>query len=244
MVGMQGGPGSSDPTRVRFSRMGLKNLVSKAWDLSGLRIAGPSWTEENRFDIVATMAEGTTKEQFRAMLQNLLVDRFHLETHREVRVVSLYALAVGKAGAKLKPPQANPPQDPGSDAKPPQGMKKDKDGYPAFAPGMTIMGIYDNNGKPRAGLQAHDQPIEWLIQMLSGQLGATVTDETGLTGKYDYAMSWVPESPGAIPAENQDLGGPSLMNAVQEQLGLKLTAKKGPIEFIVIDRAERKPIEN
>jgi uncharacterized protein (TIGR03435 family) len=64
------------------------------------------------------------------------------------------------------------------------------------------------------------------VKMLSGQLGAPVTDDTGLRDKYDYAMTWIPEAPGSIPAENQDLGGPSLINAVQEQLGLKLTGKE------------------
>jgi uncharacterized protein (TIGR03435 family) len=107
------------------------------------------------------------------------------------------------------------------------------------------MGIGSGEGgKPRASLQAHDQPVEWLVKMLSGQLGAPIVDDTGLIDKYDYSMTWIPEAPGSVPSENQDLGGPSLTNAVQEQLGLKLTAKKGPVEFLVIDRAERTPVEN
>jgi len=70
MIGLQGGTGTPDPTRARFSGMGLKDLVSFAYDMSALQISGPSWTEEDRFDIVATMPNGTTKAQFPTMLQN------------------------------------------------------------------------------------------------------------------------------------------------------------------------------
>jgi uncharacterized protein (TIGR03435 family) len=81
--------------------------------------------------------------------------------------------------------------------------------------------------------------------MLSGQLQTTVVDETGLTGKYDFAMNWVPEDRRAVTTpETADPAGPSLNSAVEEQLGLRLTRRKGPLEFIVIDRAERKPAEN
>jgi uncharacterized protein (TIGR03435 family) len=106
------------------------------------------------------------------------------------------------------------------------------------------MGMISDGGKTRASLHAHNESVEWLVKMLSGQMGAPVTDDTSLKDKYDYAMTWIPETRGAIPAENQDLGGPSLTTALQEQLGLKLTAKKGPVNFIVIDRAERTPTAN
>ena len=247
VFGLQGGPGTPDPTRARFSNMGLKGLVSFAYDTSGLQISGPSWTEDDRFDLVATMPNGTTREQFQVMLQNLLAERFKLEIHREKKTISLYSLTVGKGGSKLKIPRPDPVADPtvpDPDPKPRQGMQKGEDGYPKFAPNVTMMGMISDGGKTRGALQAHNEPVAWLVKMLSGQMGAPVADDTGLKDKYDYAMTWIPEEPGAIPAENQDLGGPSLMNAIQEQLGLRLTAKKGPVEFIVIDRAERTPTEN
>ena len=213
--------------------------------MSALRIAGPSWASEDSFEIVATLAPGTTKEQYRAMLRDLLTERFRLEIHREPRVVSLFALTVGKGGSKLKTPQPDPPADAAADAKPRQSMKKDADGYPVFAPGISIMMTLANNGKPRAGPQAHNEAVEWLVKMLSGQLQTTVVDETGLTGKYDFAMNWVPEDRRAVTTpETADPAGPSLNSAVEEQLGLRLTRRKGPLEFIVIDRAERKPAEN
>ena len=244
IVGVQGGPGSPDPTRVRFSRMDLKGLVSLAYDASGFQISGPSWIEEDRFDIVATMAKGITKEQFRTMLQNLLAERFKLQLHRERKTISFYSLTVGKSGAKLKTPHADAITDADSEPKPRERMQKDKDGYPQFAPNVTAAGMIGEGGRAHAAMQVHNEPMDRLVKALSGELGAPVTDDTGLKDKYDYAMKWIRESPGSIPAENQDLAGPSLMMALQEQLGLKLTAKKGPVEFIVIDHAERIPTEN
>jgi uncharacterized protein (TIGR03435 family) len=225
--------------------MSVSALVSEAYDMSILRISGPAWASEDSFEIVATMAPGTTKEQYRAMLRDLLTERFKLEIHREPRVVSLFALTVSKGGSKLKTPQPDPPAGAATDAKPRQTMTKDADGYPVFAPGISIMVTLANDGKPRAGMQAHNEAVEWLVKTLSGQLKATVVDETGLTGKYDFAMNWVPED-GRIATmpETADLGGPSLTSAVEEQLGLRLMRRKGPLEFIVIDRAERKPAEN
>ena len=245
VIGTRGGPGSSDPTRVRLMSMSVVALVSEAWDMSALRISGPAWTGEDTFEIVATMAPGTTKEQYRVMLRNLLTERFGLVIHREPRVVSLYALTVGKGGSKLKTPQPDRPADAATDAKPRQSMTKDAEGYPVFAPGLSMTAMFANDGKPRAGLQAHNESVDWLVKMLAGQLKATVVDETGLTGKYDFAMRWVPEDRGGVTAsETADPAGPSLTGAVEEQLGLRLTRRKSPLEFIVIDRAERKPSEN
>jgi len=243
-AGVQGGPGSADPTRVRFSGMNLKGLVSFAYDASGFQISGPAWIEEDRFDIVATLANGTSKEQFRKMLQNLLAERFKLQIRREQKTISLYSLTVGKSGAKLKTPQTEAVADANSGPKTRQPMQKDKDGYPQFAPNVTATGFISEGGKSYAAMQVHNEPLDRLLTTLSAELGAPVTDDTGLKDKYDYALRWIREAPGSIPVENQDLGGPSLVNALQEQLGLKVTAKKGPVEFIAIDHAERTPTEN
>ena len=102
-------------------------------------------------------------------------------------------------------------------------------------------------------------PISFLTMTLSNQLGRTVVDETGLRGKYDFTLKWTPDQsernlfgggpgPGPGPGGKDmppppDPDGPSLFTALQEQLGLKLESKKGPVEILVIDRVE-KPSEN
>jgi uncharacterized protein (TIGR03435 family) len=100
-----------------------------------------------------------------------------------------------------------------------------------------------------------------LVNMLANQLSRPVVDQTGLTAKYDYTLDFAPEpgqthgpmgalmgpgGPGGGPGagDSNDQAGPNLVTAVQEQLGLKLEAKKGPVDLLVIDRAEKTPTEN
>jgi uncharacterized protein (TIGR03435 family) len=97
--------------------------------------------------------------------------------------------------------------------------------------------------------------------MLGEQLGRPVRDETGLKGKYDFTLDFAPEpgqgpmrgmpmpmpgpgGEGRGPAPDSQEGGPSLLTAVQEQIGLKLESKKGPVDTLVIDHAEKVPTEN
>jgi uncharacterized protein (TIGR03435 family) len=100
----------------------------------------------------------------------------------------------------------------------------------------------------RGQLTGMSAPIEFLATTLSGQLGRPVIDKTGLTGKYDFKLTWAPDMPSG-PSKNPEapppaaLEGPSIFTAVQEQLGLRLESQKGPVEMIVIDRIEH-PSEN
>jgi uncharacterized protein (TIGR03435 family) len=101
-----GGPGTSDPGRFRAPRIPLLNLVSRAFAVSTDQIAGPAWLRDvasaNNFTVVATMAADTTKEQFEKMLQNLLIERFHLVFQHETRRFPGYELVVDKGGPKFK----------------------------------------------------------------------------------------------------------------------------------------------
>ena len=103
------------------------------------------------------------------------------------------------------------------------------------------------------GLTGQGLPISSLARILSQQLGNTVEDKTGLTGKYDFTLQWTPDrntspmspEPGqqGPAASSTDSSGPSIFTAIQEQLGLKLESQKGPVEVLVIDHVET-PSEN
>ena len=158
------------------------------------------------------------------MLQALITDRFHLDVHHETREMTIYALVVGKSGSKLMPHTGEPPQ--------PTDRLRARPG----------------------SLSAKQMGIATLVRQLTLQLGRQVIDKTGLTGQYDFTLEWTPEpdqgGPEAIglpPAARlpppSDSNGPSIFTAVQEQLGLRLDAQKGPVDIIVVDRAE-KPGEN
>ena len=144
------------------------------------------------------------------MLRALLEDRFHLKVHRETKEQPVYSLVVAKGGPRLK----NSPTD----------------------------------DQPRMTLASKGQGLEmqfwnWDMTRLAGQIsgneGRKVLDKTGLSGEYDFTLSYVDDRR-AVGAQ-QD--GPSLFTALQEQLGLKLESQKGPVEVLVIDHADQ-PAEN
>jgi uncharacterized protein (TIGR03435 family) len=83
--------------------------------------------------------------------------------------------------------------------------------------------------------------MQGFAEFLSDEAGRPVVDRTGLSGSYEMTLDWAPDD-AATP--NDSTAGPSLFTALQEQLGLKLDATKGPLEMLVIDRAERTPTEN
>ncbi len=75
-----------------------------------------------------------------------------------------------------------------------------------------------------------------LINVLGGLLSAPVLDKTNLKGSYNFSLKFVDPR---IPHLTDDDSRPDLFTAVQEQLGLKLEASKGPVEVLVIDHMER-----
>jgi uncharacterized protein (TIGR03435 family) len=266
-VGGTGGPGTKDPTRIQYENMSLSNLITMAYDLKRYQYSGPSWLETERFDITAKIPEGATREQFRVMMQNLLADRFKLVVHREPKEMSGFLLVVARNGPKIKPTEEQPaPKDGAPDGPPPGGgpprIQMDKEGFPilpSVGPGgrggpMTIM----MNGRARS--QMSGSTMEQFAGFLANQIGKPVTDATGVQGKYDFSIYWAsdrgieggplppPPPPGAGgPIErtpDATESGPNIYTALQEQLGLKLDAKKVTVDLLVVDRCEKVPTEN
>ena len=256
-----GGPGTKDPGRIRYSNMSLKWLLVTAYGVNDFQIEGPGWIENERFDIDATMPAETTKEQLRDMLRSLLVERFKMSIHRDTKDAPAYTLVVGRNGLKIAEalPAAPSPDGGPPAAVSPQQFERDRDGFPKLPPGgppnmLQFVVLH------RARLQARLQTLDDLISRLSYLLGHPVANATGLTGKYDFTLTFAtagtalnnapgpplpPPPPGEItPNAAETETAPDLLSAVQSQLGLKLEAKKAPVEFIVIDRAEKTPLVN
>ena len=105
---------SIDAARVDIGSMSLADLLPVAFGVKAYQVSGPDWMKENRFDIVAKMPDGATKDQVPQMLQALLVERFKLVVHRESKEHPIYAMVVGKNGPKLKdasPDADQPPEE-------------------------------------------------------------------------------------------------------------------------------------
>jgi uncharacterized protein (TIGR03435 family) len=257
---ISGGPGTTDPGRIHYSNMNLKFLLVTAYGVKAYQIAGPAWLDTERFDVTATMPPDTTREQFRAMLQNLLAERFKLTVHRESRELPIYSLAVGKNGPKLKDAVEEPaPKDGDPPAPPPVSagsLRMGPDGFPII-PGRRLPPIVMGGG--RARIAGYNQTTGDLSAQLTTLLGRPVIDETGLNGKYDFALAFSTEglsgaASGPIVVGGADAPGasngaasdpfPDIFSAIQAQLGLKLESKKGPVETIVVEHMERTPTEN
>jgi uncharacterized protein (TIGR03435 family) len=256
---VRGGPGTSDPGQITYQGRSLKDLISSAYGVKSFQVSGPGWLDTERFDIAAKIPDGTTKEQFNVMMQNLLAERFKLALHRETKDFPLYELTIAKNGPKLKPSTGDPSA---ADSGPPAGPPPiGKDGLPQLPAGRPgLMMNFMPGGHRR--LMAVVQPVSALADMLSNLMDGPVIDKTGLTGKFDFTLEFVPE-PGfgagplgaaPPPPPSADPGQPAglaaadqlsgLFTALQEQLGLKLERKKGPLDVWVVDRAEKVPTEN
>jgi uncharacterized protein (TIGR03435 family) len=266
-VGPTGGPGSKDPGRIHYPYMTLKNLLMNAYNVKSHQISGPPWINSERFDVDATMPPDTTKEQFRVMLQNLLVERFQLKLHHETKELPMYALILSKKSPKMKESATPAPQS--AEDGPPPNMplgppKMGADGFPILpAQIQSRPGIYSMMMPNRARLVGQQQTMEDLANRLTMILDRPVSDATGLTAKYDFTLSYSPEGlssplgplPPLPPRPPSDSGPgpgptpdaeppPDIFTAIQSDLGLKLDPKKGPVDLIVIDHVEKTPTAN
>jgi uncharacterized protein (TIGR03435 family) len=211
----------------------LRGYIQNAFGIPGNSIGwviGPEWINSARYvirakppdsirDAMQKMSPEDRIKEGRLMAQALLADRFKLKAHFETREMPLYDLVPAKGGAKLK-------EDPDS------------------TKGAIAVGA--------SRIRATAAPIHNLIDALESVAdigGQVVIDKTGLTGRYDFSLKWMPLQTAAAPggesgaAPPPDAEGASLFTAIEEQLGLKLVSTKGPGQVLVIDHIE-KPSEN
>jgi uncharacterized protein (TIGR03435 family) len=229
-VGSHGGPGTEDPTFYTCENCDIAWLIGTAYGIASRQLDADH-LESTPFNVSARIPPETTNEQFRQMMQNLLRERFHLAIHWEKRESKAYDLLVAKGGPKLKESvPLTSGDDAGSDI-----MKTDERGFPILPASRS--GTAGSRG--HMAMRGVDESTSQLARQLSAQLHAPVDDASGLTGKYDFLLNWVPDS-AAMSADS----GPTLIEAVQQQLGLQLRSKKGTTEMLVVDHVQKTPTEN
>jgi uncharacterized protein (TIGR03435 family) len=225
------------PDGLKWDSVTVSGMIANAYGVSrivrGQIEGGPSWMGSRAFDINAKVDAETAArwskmtgpevdEDRRSMTRSLLVNRFHLKFHHETREMPTLVLRVAKIGSKLEPP--HPDQD-----------------LQAGIPPNRI------NFFGRGHMEGHSALMSNLARSLASEpeiAGRPVVDKTDLTGGYDFTLRWTSDdpSPGAAPPD-PDAQWPTLFTALGEQLGLKLTPEKQPIDVIVIDSVEM-PGEN
>ena len=181
---------------------------------------GPDWLDSEHYDIEAKADRAYSLDDLHIMFQNLLADRFHLKFHKEAREGNVYALTIDKSGLKMKPDEAAPTDQ-----------------------NYNIPITFGSNGEA-IGKRV---PMQYLCWWLGDRLQSEhrpVIDKTGLTQTYDFTLQYAPDLPNDAQKQDPTLQNlPSLFDALRQQLGLTLTPQKGPVDYFIIDHAE-KPSDN
>jgi uncharacterized protein (TIGR03435 family) len=172
----------------------------------------------------AKTADPADEEGVLAALQALLRERFHLQMHREMREESVYFLDIGKDGVKMPPGSCVP-------------VKKDLPNECYTSRNDGLVRILDWRGVRLS--DPNGVAYRTLAWSLSSPLRRTVIDRTGLSGTFDVHLRWEGEPEAGETLPLPDLSAPTLPDALEMQLGLKLTAGRGPVEYLVVDHVER-----
>jgi bla regulator protein BlaR1 len=246
--------------RFTATNVTLRMLIRQAYQLQDFQISGgPGWLNDDHFDIVAK-ADAAQLDAFLAeqhtgptpiqlMIRGLLSERFNLAVHNETKDLPIYALVLARADGRLGPDLKKSEID--CAAFMAAGRGRGRGGPPPAPPAPGDRpGTPGSLGSMSCGFRigignivAGGASLSQLASSLSMFTGRVVLDKTGLAGGFDISLTWTPEQgpqrpPGAPDVAPIDPNGPSIFTALQEQLGLKLDGQRGPVEVLVIDRAE------
>lgn len=268
-VGMQ-----IDKARVDIGYLSLADMIQAAFKLKQHQLVAPDWAKNERFDILAKMPEGATKEDVPQMLQSLLEERFGLKFHKETKEAAVYGLVVAKGGHKMKESSTEPdaplPDDPKTGNTISFGggqMRQSGNSMVIKAddqPGTMKMSMVD--GKMR--MESTKAKMETLAEMLARFVGKPVVDMTELKGLYDVTLEIsmqeimniaraqgvavpgmaAPPAVGGGEARPGDAASdPTSGGSIFtsiQALGLKLESKKHAVDTVVVDKLEKAPTEN
>jgi uncharacterized protein (TIGR03435 family) len=204
--------------RVNARNVSLRDLIVEAYHIGAYQVSGgPRWLDSDEFDIDARAGGAANREELDLMLRALLADRFHLKVHRETRDLRVYALVVDRRGPKIQPA---------------------KEGESAA--GRPSARRFHGDMRQLAGLLAVQLSIpassDPTRPSMAAETPTPVVDETGLSGTYDFAVEFGSDPGGDMFAHWQRI--------LQEQLGLRLDSRKGPVEILIVDGADRIPTAN
>ncbi len=194
----------------------LKRLIAEAYGLQMNQVSGPSWLDQNEYDIEAKAGGVGTREQIAPMLRSLLASRFNLVEHNEVREMRMYQLVVGKSGPKIH-------------------ALKDGEA-PAAQGGFHFHGDMRQFADLLAVQISIPAPTNPSEPVRAGGPQIPVVDKTGLVGIYDFSMDGRPELGTDMFTAWQ--------RTLRDKLGLDIESRKGYLSIMVVDSAAKNPTEN
>lgn len=228
---------SADGAAVKYTNITLRDCLRGAFRARDFQIVGPNWMTSARFEINARLPPGASADQIPEMLQALLAERFKLEIRREKKEQDVYTMVVGKGGAKLKPAE----------------VKTEVDSFTALGPdGKPRPAMMYSLGAERVTLTAPSATVASLVELMSRFSARPVIDMTGIEGQYQFSLTFAPEGHVGLPPtgiageeRGQQAVEPvqSLFDAVR-QYGLRLEARKAPVEMFIVTHLEKTPTHN
>lgn len=220
-IARTGGPGRHretirlTPDTLTMQNVSMSSCIQWAFGVKDYQVSGPSWLDDERYDIVAKTTSPSPDDRMRVMLQALLAERFKLKLHHEAKELPVFDLVVAKNGAKLR--------------------KADGDGESKIKQGKT----------GELSMVVEKTSMEQWANRLSNFVEHPVRDRTGLQGAFDFALDLEPfmkDSPPA-PGRGIDLTD-AVLAALPAQLGLRLEGHKGTVDTLAVDHAEKVPSGN
>jgi uncharacterized protein (TIGR03435 family) len=207
----------------------------------------PKWVATDNFEIHAKADGNPTKNEMRWMMQSLLADRFKLAIHFETRQVPVFALVLekpGRTGPKLRLHSDGPPCDVHMPLPSPANPANVDGVFPRVCGAFMLIPAANHEML----LGSRDTTMQLIADSLPslGRLGRPVVDQTGLSGRFDFTLQWTRESngPGQSGADAPlDSEGITFLEALKDQLGMKLKSTTAPMDVPVVDHVER-PSEN
>ena len=206
--------------RYEASGVPLKLLIMVAYRVKADQVVGgPGWMDTDLFDMQAKAEKPSNVEELHVMLGSLLAARFQLQFHRSTKELPMYALTVDNGGPKLTPHEAKSAGDPWIDQAQEHFLH------------LQLIATFC--------------PMDYFAWRLGQLMDLPVVDQTKLKGGYDFKLSYTRELPPGMAPDAQingeaiDTSGPSVFEAVRQQLGLKLEKQKGPVEILAIDHVEK-----
>jgi uncharacterized protein (TIGR03435 family) len=234
--GSEGGPGSKDPGRFTYGKADLLSLIGYAYNVKTFQVQSRIPLHRDAFDLVAKVPEGATKEDLRAMLQNLLADRFNLRARVEKKDFDSAVLVVATGGLKMTPSGTNRANVP--------FRRTSACEFPVLPVGRRgfVWQLSFVRGVSVACAAARQMSIADLAGALNEYNGMPMVDGTGMADKFDFTLEYsvgLAASPDAEPVD-----APDLARALRQQLGLQIVRRKTPFDFVVVESVNRLPTEN
>jgi uncharacterized protein (TIGR03435 family) len=208
-----------EPGKITYIDITLGEFISMAYGLSYKQLSGPDWIvafgSSDRYDLIASAGRPASRQELMLMLRAFLIDRFHLAFHYETREVQAYVLVVAKTGPKFKA----------------------GDGGPAST-------TLDGTG----GIAYKNWTMMDLANALSmlAVVGRPVIDRTDLKDRYSFNANLydLPKETSGADTKDAAINSDAIFSTLQEQLGLRLEPRKEPVNFLVVDHADKVPEAN